>query len=33
MKRTFCLLLCLGMMLTVTGGAALFDTEYSVTEP
>lgn len=33
MKRTFCLLLCLGMMLTVTGCAALFDTEYSVTEP
>lgn len=33
MKRTFCLLLCLGMMLTVTGCATLFDTEYSVTEP
>lgn len=33
MKRTFCLLLCLGMMLSVTGCATLFDTEYSVTEP
>lgn len=33
MKRTVCLLLCLGMVLTVTGCATLFDTEYSVTEP
>lgn len=32
MKRNLCLLLVLAMMLTVTGCAALFDTEYSVTE-
>lgn len=33
MKRTVGFLLCLGMVLTMTGCAALFDTEYSVTEP
>lgn len=33
MKRTLCLLLCLGMALTMSGCAVLFDTEYSVTEP
>lgn len=33
MKRTLCLLLVPVMALTVTGCAALFDTEYSVTEP
>ena len=33
MKRTLCLLFLSAMILTMTGCAALFDTEYSVTEP